>query len=541
MIVAASGVGVGPVKCRSWVARSVIVTALVALILAFSWVVAAPAGALAAIEYQSLAGADRYQTAILVSQAGFDPGVEAVVIANGEEYQGALCAAPLAAAYGGPVLLTGSTIFGDTTRLEVIRLAPGKIFLVDVAPLVVEQVRAAFPDLDAAGSILVLEGADEYDTARLVAEQLAARLGSVTGVVLVPGDKFPDAIAVAPIAGVKGWPILLTPALGPLPEATASALAALGATYVLEVGTYVDPGIEGATIARFAGSDRYATAALVAEYALSIGLSYAHVGVVTGDNFPDALAAGPFLAAKNGVTLLVMQLDVPAATTSLLLKRVEEVGSVDFIGLPTGVANFVKLLLGTTGLPEDFAFPKLVWGSTGAEVKWLEQRLTDLSYRPGPVDGTFDKKTYNAVIAFQKWEGLTRNGEVTKSVWQELLGASRPQPTRGLTGTWVEVDKPRQVLLYCVNGAVVRTLACSTGSASVGMITPSGTHQVYRENTYETVRYKPLYIRPWGVLAIHGYTSVPTYPASHGCIRINTWDMDELHALIPVGTKVYVY
>ena len=41
---------------------------------------------------------------------------------------------------------------------------------------------------------------------------------------------------------------------------------------------------------------------------------------------------------------------------------------------------------------------------------WVEQRLSDLSYRPGTIDGVFDTKTRGAVIAFQKWEGLTRNG-----------------------------------------------------------------------------------------------------------------------------------
>jgi hypothetical protein len=58
------------------------------------------AGALAA-EYQLIRGSDRYQTAIQVSQNGFAPGVEAVVVATGENYPDALSAAPLASAYGG--------------------------------------------------------------------------------------------------------------------------------------------------------------------------------------------------------------------------------------------------------------------------------------------------------------------------------------------------------------------------------------------------------------------------------------------------------
>jgi putative cell wall-binding protein len=518
-----------------------VVIGVVALFVVLLGILAAPGQALAEVDYRSFTGADRYQTAILVSQAGFAPGVEAVVIASGETYQGALCSAPLAAAYGGPVLLTGSTIFGDTTRAEVARLAPGKIFVVDVAPAVVDAIRAAFPDLDTAGNIVVIQGVDVYDTARLVAAELAAKLGPVTGACLVPGDKFPDAIAVASVACSQGWPILLTPAQGPLPDATAQAFAALGTSSVLEAGSYVDPGIAGAAVTRCAGVDRYETAALVAEYAVSLGLSLAHVGLVTGDKFPDALAAGPYLALDGGITLLVAQTMVPQYTANLLADHEEDVARVDFIGLPTGAANHVRLLLGGFGLPAGFSYPTLVWGSKGAEVLWLEQRLTDLSYRPGPIDGVFDQKTYQAVIAFQKWEGLTRSGKVTRGVWDELIVATWPTATRSLSGTWIEVNKTKQVLLYCKDGAVVRTLPCSTGSAQY-WVTPSGTFSVTRENTWETVRYKPLYLgMSWSVWAIHGYTSVPTYPASHGCIRITTWDMDQLHALVPVGTPVYIY
>ena len=56
---------------------------------------------------------------------------------------------------------------------------------------------------------MVLTGVDRYDTARLVAEQVKARLGTVSGAVFARGDSFPDALSVAPLAAAKGWPILL--------------------------------------------------------------------------------------------------------------------------------------------------------------------------------------------------------------------------------------------------------------------------------------------------------------------------------------------
>jgi hypothetical protein len=178
---------------------------------------------------------------------------------------------------------------------------------------------------------------------------------------------------------------------------------------------------------------------------------------------------------------------------------------------------------------------------TSTEIRWAEQRLADLSYRPGAIDGVVDAKTRGAIIAFQKWEGLTRDGQLTSAVWSRLQTASRPRPARaGTTSPWIEVNKTRQVLLYCRDGAVVWTLPVSTGNASVGIVTPSSTYSVRRKTLETSPRYKPLYISTT-LLAIHGYPSVPIYPASHGCVRTQLWDQDVLYPLIPVGTRVYIY
>jgi IPT/TIG domain/L,D-transpeptidase catalytic domain/Putative peptidoglycan binding domain len=178
---------------------------------------------------------------------------------------------------------------------------------------------------------------------------------------------------------------------------------------------------------------------------------------------------------------------------------------------------------------------------TATQAKWVEQRLSDLSYRPGAIDGVFDTKTRGAIIAFQKWEGLTRNGEVSAAVLTRLGTATRPKPTKvGATNPWIEVNKAKQVLLYCKDGAVVWTLPVSTGSASVGIVTPSGTFYVHRKTLETSPRYLPLYISTT-LLAIHGYTNVPTYPASHGCVRTQIWDEDALQPLIAVGIYVYIY
>ncbi len=181
---------------------------------------------------------------------------------------------------------------------------------------------------------------------------------------------------------------------------------------------------------------------------------------------------------------------------------------------------------------------------TASEIKWAEQRLADLSYRPGSIDGEFDTQTRSAVIAFQKWEGLSRTGTIGAATWTRLQSAKRPLPTKaGATNPWIEVNKTKQVLLYCRNGEVVWTIPVSTGSASVGVITPAGTFSIFSKETYTKPCYFSLGVTSYmgSQIAIHGYPNVPTYAASHGCVRTQTWDQDAIFPVTHVGTKIYIY
>jgi hypothetical protein len=178
--------------------------------------------------------------------------------------------------------------------------------------------------------------------------------------------------------------------------------------------------------------------------------------------------------------------------------------------------------------------------ASAGKIMWVEQRLKELSYLPGRVDGVFDYKTRGAVIAFEKWESMSRDGVIGSAVVSRLHTASRPKPSKiGTTNPWIEVNKTKQVLLFCMDGAVAITIPVSTGSASVGIITPSGTYTVFIKTLEVSPLYHPMAIT-WAI-AIHGYPKVPTYPASHGCVRTQNWDQDVIYPLVDLGTKVYVY
>ena len=162
--------------------------------------------------------------------------------------------------------------------------------------------------------------------------------------------------------------------------------------------------------------------------------------------------------------------------------------------------------------------------SKGPLVWYLETRLTALKYCPGPIDGLYDYRTRDAVMAFQKVERLKRIGTVGDATWQRLASAKTPTPKNSDVGTRIEVDLSRQVLFMITDNEVWKIVHVSTGRTG----TRTG-HYAIKEKykgmvscvTVEGVMYYPSYIV--SRTAIHGYRSVPSYPASHGCVRVPMW------------------
>jgi hypothetical protein len=181
-----------------------------------------------------------------------------------------------------------------------------------------------------------------------------------------------------------------------------------------------------------------------------------------------------------------------------------------------------------------------------------EQRLADLGYWVGPIDGRWDGKSRHALIAFQKVEGLKRTGQLTRSVYEALLAANRPLPLE--TGpAHIEVDLIRQVLFMVDEmGAVTSILPVSTGSGKVFVsqgwardaITHPGRYSVYiKIPGWKKSPLGRMYYPSYFMVgtAIHGYQSVPVKPASHGCIRIPMFAAKEFYKMALMGMGVIVH
>ena len=154
------------------------------------------------IELTYLRGTDRFDTAMRICRAMFPgalPPGSGVVLAPGETFPEALCGAPLAAAYGGPVLLTPSIGINSGIVAEIQRLQPQDVLCVGLSDGVVAEVQTA---LGPGITVTSLSGTDIYEMSYNVAMALGARVGDmseVTAIVTI-GTRFPDAIGVSP------WP-----------------------------------------------------------------------------------------------------------------------------------------------------------------------------------------------------------------------------------------------------------------------------------------------------------------------------------------------
>ena len=209
--------------------------------------------------------------------------------------------------------------------------------------------------------------------------------------------------------------------------------------------------------------------------------------------------------------------------------------------------------------PHSFSFPILAIRAaaaptalTRADIRQAEQRLADLGYWTGPIDGVWDDVSRHALIAFQKVEHARATGKLTRAELNALSVATPPRPRE--LGQHIEVDLARQVLfLVDAEGKVGNILPISSGSGKTfhekgypetHAVTPCGHLEVFaKASGWKTSplgqMYNPLYIV--GGIAIHGSLDVPAYPASHGCIRVPMFAAQRLPRMVPKATPVYVY
>jgi len=200
-------------------------------------------------------------------------------------------------------------------------------------------------------------------------------------------------------------------------------------------------------------------------------------------------------------------------------------------------------------------------GTNGPEVQAYEQRLADLKFDPGPVDGAFDQKTVYAMQAVQKLAAYPTSGRIGpgEELYLESFQYAAPLQVGGEPNR-TEVDVTKQVLTLYENYQPRLLTTISTGSGEnycyntprenptqhvcEDATTPSGryTYYYFYKGWHKSPLgslYNPFYFNKG--IAVHGYSEVPPLPASHGCVRIPMHISEYFYTLVHKGDPVYVF
>jgi L,D-transpeptidase catalytic domain/Putative peptidoglycan binding domain len=178
-------------------------------------------------------------------------------------------------------------------------------------------------------------------------------------------------------------------------------------------------------------------------------------------------------------------------------------------------------------------------GDRGTKVLMLQRGLHKLGFSV-PVTGYYDWLTSTAVNAFRKTNGMGRDGYALKSVYAKVLRSEGAYELRyPKAGKHVEFDWSRQVLVLADKGKPFRVYHTSSGTPATPTV--FGTYRFYLQTPGTNSKgmvHSSYFIRGY---AIHGYASVPNYPASHGCLRVPIPNASSIFGWIDIGDPIYLY
>lgn len=272
-------------------------------------------------------GNDRYQTAIAVSQDGWKSS-DTVILANGENFPDALCAAPLARKYKAPILLTPSASLDTRVESEIKRLGSKKIIIVGGAGVVSQATESKLKSRGI--EVSRFAGKDRFETSLAIAREAK---GTGSEIAVVSSEGFADALSVAPIAANKQMPIILLPKNN-IPNNINQYIKDNNITKTYVIGgkgvlpdslISVLPGFE-----RVSGLNRYATnTAVLDRFASDINFETTYMA--SGENFPDALACSALAPVTSSPIILVSKY-VPDNTMNLVKDKYNNINNFKVIG-----------------------------------------------------------------------------------------------------------------------------------------------------------------------------------------------------------------
>ncbi len=185
------------------------------------------------------------------------------------------------------------------------------------------------------------------------------------------------------------------------------------------------------------------------------------------------------------------------------------------------------------------SFPSLHQGQCGDVVIGFKRAMRKMGYIANS-GRCFGGKTGRGVLAYRKVNGMTRSARAGKGlVKRAFAGKGEYEVRHPDAGEHVEAPLSKQVLVFAKDDKPFAVYPVSSGKSSTPTVTGHFTF-IRQEPGYNSHgMYYSFYF--YGGYAVHGYESVPDYPASHGCIRTFIADQPEIYERINFGESIFVF
>jgi hypothetical protein len=184
-------------------------------------------------------------------------------------------------------------------------------------------------------------------------------------------------------------------------------------------------------------------------------------------------------------------------------------------------------------------YPDLREGQRSSTVGLFNRLLAKLGY-VNHERKSFDAATGRAVLAFRKVNQLSWTQNATGAIFKKLAKGKGGYKLRHPgSGKHVEVDLSRQVMVLAKGDRVKEIYHVSSGAAATPTLT--GSWRFYRKEpgyNQKEMYYSVYWNRGY---ATHGYKSVPTHPASHGCVRNPPEYAKHIYDWIDLGDLIHIY
>ncbi|MDI3116402.1 cell wall-binding protein Cwp10 [Clostridioides difficile] len=305
------------------------------------------------VTVKKLKGADRFETAIKVSQSGWTKS-DTVVIVNGEDKSmvDGLTATPLASVKNSPILLSSNEKLPQKTVEELKRLNPSKVIVIGGNNSMPNSVVEAIKAVNSKISVQRIGGDTRYQTSINIAKEID-KTNNVSKLYIGAGNGEADSLSIASLAGKEKTPIVLTQKDGVDSEAEQfiksnkvsniyfiGGIEKISNKAIEQVGKIANRDISKN---RVAGQTRQETNAKVIDKFYSQS-KLDGVVVANQDKLIDALAVGPLAAKNNSPVILATNTLDKSQESSLKGKnssKLFEVGG----GIASSVVDKLKSLI----------------------------------------------------------------------------------------------------------------------------------------------------------------------------------------------------